>query len=175
MEWNLTLGYVLIAVGFLLLVAELFIPSGGILLVLALAGLAVGVALTFQYSVQFGLVTMIAVFVALPIFGGMLLHYWTRTPIGKRLVVKAPEDDASVHPAQKDLEPLRGRVGKALSALRPAGVVDFDGRRVDALTEGMMVEAGQLVRCLDVRAGKVIVRPVETPPARAELENADFS
>ena len=26
-----------------------------------------------------------------------------------------------------------------------------------------MVEAGQWVRCIDVRAGKVVVRPVEKP------------
>ena len=47
--------------------------------------------------------------------------------------------------------------------MRPSGAVDFDGRRVDALTEGDLVNAGQWVRCVDVRAGKVIVRPVEQP------------
>ena len=171
---ELTLGYTLIVVGFLLLTAELFIPSGGVLFVLALAGIGVGVAMTFQHSLNVGLATMVAVFIALPIVGGTLLHYWPRTPIGKRLVMNVPEEDGSVTPAQKELEPLRGRIGKATSSLRPAGVVDFDGRRVDALTEGMMVDPGQWVRCVDVRAGKVVVRPVEKPPV-ADLENADFT
>src|SRR5262249_16230504 len=156
---ELTLGFTLIVVGFLLMVAELFVPSGGILSVLSLGGIAVGVALTFQYSLTVGLTTLCAVFLALPVIGIALLHYWPRTPIGRRLVMTVPEaDDPSVHPAQKDLESLRGRVGKTLSSLRPAGVVDFDGRRVDALTEGIMVDPGQYVRCVDVRAGKVIVR-----------------
>jgi membrane-bound ClpP family serine protease len=173
---ELTLGYALIGAGFLLMVAELFIPSGGILGVLSLAGIGVGVALTFQYSTSVGLFTLIGVFIALPIFVSILLPYWPRTPIGKRLVIDAPDaEDAADHPAQKDLQSLRGQVGKALSSLRPAGVVDFDGRRVDALTEGMMVDPGQLVRCIDVRAGKLIVRPVEKPPVPADLENADFS
>jgi membrane-bound ClpP family serine protease len=172
---ELTLGYALIAAGFLLMLAELFIPSGGILGVLSLAGIGVGVALTFQYSARVGLFTLIGVFIALPILVSVLLPYWPRTPIGRRLVISAPEaEDAGDHPAQKDLESLRGSVGKALSSLRPAGVVDFDGRRVDALTEGMMVDPGQLVRCIDVRAGKLVVRPVEKPTAPADLENADF-
>jgi membrane-bound serine protease (ClpP class) len=156
------------------MVAELFVPSGGILSVLSLGAIAVGVALTFQYSLTVGLTTLAAVFLALPVVGITLLHYWPRTPIGRRLVMTVPEgDDPSVHPAQKDLESLRGRVGKTLSSLRPAGVVDFDGRRVDALTEGIMVDPGQYVRCVDVRFGKVIVRPVEKPSV-ADLENADF-
>ena len=57
-------------------------------------------------------------------------------------------------PVNLELERLRGRVGRALSDLRPSGVCDFDGWRVDTITEGMMVEAGQSVRCVDVRGGQ---------------------
>jgi hypothetical protein len=37
-----------------------------------------------------------------------------------------------------------------------------------------MIEPGQWVRCIDVRAGKVIVRPVERPPDLGDLEVSDF-
>ena len=77
-------------------------------------------------------------------------------------------------PANQELESLKGRFGKTISALRPAGVVDFEGRRVDTITEGMMVEPGQWVRCIDVRAGKVVVRPVDKP-SLGELETAVFT
>ena len=73
----------------------------------------------------------------------------------------------------QELEELRGRFGRTLSALRPSGVTDFDGRRVDTITEGMMVEPGQWVRCVDVRAGKVIVRPADKPDLGG-LETAVF-
>src|SRR5260370_42042322 len=107
---ELTLGYALIGAGFLLMVAELFIPSGGILGVLSLAGIGVGVALTFQYSTSVGLFTLIGVFIALPIFVSVLLPDWPRTPIGKRLVGSGPDpDDAPPHPAQKNLRAPRGR------------------------------------------------------------------
>ena len=77
-------------------------------------------------------------------------------------------------PVNLELEQYRGRIGRAISALRPSGVVDFDGRRVDVITEGMMVEPGQWVRCIDVRTGRVLVRPVEKANL-GDLEAADFS
>src|SRR5437870_790610 len=91
---DLTLGYALIALGFLLLGAELFIPSGGVLGVLSLASLAVGVAFTYRYSLRVGTITMIVVFVAIPIVVSFLLPYWSRSPIGRRLVMETPDADA---------------------------------------------------------------------------------
>jgi membrane-bound ClpP family serine protease len=160
----LTLGLVLIAAGFLLLVAELFIPSYGLLTVLSLGCLIGGVVCMFLHSRPAGVAALVGVVVALPLVGGLLIFLWPHTPLGKHLVLDVPEE-AEEHalPAHRDLEPLKGRIGRALSALRPSGVVDFDGRRVDTLTEGMPVEAGQWVRCIEVRAGKVVVRPVERP------------
>ncbi len=96
--------------------------------------------------------------------------------MGKQLFLSGPEEDATVAsmPVNLELERLRGRLGRAVSDLRPSGVSDFDGWRVDTITEGMMVEAGQWVRCVDVRSGKVIVRPVDRPNLEA-FENADLT
>ena len=80
---------------------------------------------------------------------------------------------AGVKASTQELEELRGQFGQALSSLRPAGVVDFNGRRIDCITEGIMVEPGQWVRCIEVKTGKVLVRPVEKPDIGG-LETADF-
>jgi membrane-bound serine protease (ClpP class) len=77
-------------------------------------------------------------------------------------------------PVLLELEQLRGRFGRAVSALRPGGIAEFDGKRVDTITEGLMVEPGHWVRCIDVRAGKVIVRPVDKPDL-GDLETAFFA
>ncbi len=171
----LTVGIALIGAGFLLLLGELLLPHGGILAVVAVACIAVGVAFAFFYDAVAGLAALIGVFVTVPLFMGLMAHYWPRTPVGQRFLLPgtAPEDTVAAQPHLQDLEHLKGRFGRTLSALRPAGVVDFDGRRVDTLTEGMMVEPGQWVRCVDVRAGKVVVRPAERPNIEG-LENAIF-
>lgn len=175
MDSSLTLAYGLIAAGILLLGAELLFPSG-LMFALAVAAVAVGVTMTFSHDLTTGVVTLVVVAVTLPILGGVLLHYWPRTRLGRKFFLPNPADDATLatSSANQDLERLRGRYGKTVSTLHPAGITEFDGVRVDTITEGMMVESGQWVRCIDVRAGRVIVRQVERP-GLADLETAIFT
>jgi len=174
---SIVLAYVLIAVGILMLVAELFLPTSGVLVVLSLCAVAFGVTMTFLYGEDptTGVITLVCVFIALPLLGGLLFHYWPKTRVGKQFFLNGPEEDATIAsmPVNTELEALRGRFGRATSALRPAGVVEFDGKRIDTITEGMMVDPGQWVRCIDVKAGKVIVRPVDKPDL-GDLETAIF-
>ncbi len=145
------------------------------LLAVAVAALAVGVALTFSQDTSTGLITLACLLVAAVVVGA-LLPYWWQTPFGRRMLLPGPKEDTTLAstPVNQELEQLVGRVGRAISDLRPSGVTDFDGRRVDTITEGMMVDAGQWVRCIEVRAGRVVVRPVEKPDLNT-LETADFS
>ena len=60
-------------------------------------------------------------------------------------------------------EPAGSLVDRLLiaSVTRSDGL--FEGKRIDTITEGMMVEAGDWVKCIDVRAAKVVVRPIPKP------------
>jgi membrane-bound ClpP family serine protease len=173
---NMVLAYGLIALSLVLLAAELFLPTFGVLFVLGLTALVVGIAMTFNASPSQGMVTLIAVFVIIPILGPILLHYWPKTALGKRFFLTGPEeDDTLAHmPTNLELEALRGRYGRTVSALRPAGVTEFDGKRVDTMSEGQMIDPGVWVRCIDVKSGKVIVRQVDKPPDLANMETADL-
>ena len=174
MDSNLILGVLLILGGFLLLLVELAFPSG-FFLVLSLGGLLAGVFCVFLFNVTAGAAALLVVFVGFPLVIYLLSRLAPKTPMRHLLLIKDPEQETTLAttPMYLELEQFRGRFGKTLSTLRPAGVVDFDGRRVDALTEGMMVDAGQWVRCVDVKAGKVVVRPAEKPNLNA-LETTDF-
>jgi membrane-bound serine protease (ClpP class) len=142
------------------------------LFVLALAALIAGIAISFSSDTTQGLITLIAVFVIIPIAGPVLLHLMPRTKMGKKLFLDAAAEDASVAamPVNLELEQLRGRYGKTLSSLRPSGITEFDGRRVDTMSEGDMIAPGQWVRCIDVKAGRVVVRQVDRPPDLADMD-----
>ncbi|MBY0525247.1 MAG: hypothetical protein K2R98_17705 [Gemmataceae bacterium] len=172
----LLLALILIAAGLALLLAELFVPAHGALFAFGIGAIVVGVAVPFMYGdSRTGLLTLMGVFIVVPATVSLMFHLWPRTAIGRRLIKSGPEDDATVAtmPVNVELEQFRGRYGRAVSWLRPSGVAEFDGRRIDVLTEGMMVEPGGWVRCFDVKAGKVIVRPVDRPDL-GKLENATF-
>lgn len=174
MDWILPIA--LIVLGLLLLIAEVFIPSGGVLFVLALVSLIAGITMIFFIpesrggGITAGLVTIAVVFVLIPMVVGIAFYYWPKTPFGKRFILAAPQaDDEHVpqaFPERADFSQLKGQVGRALSPLRPSGIVLIQGRRIDAETEGVFVEAGQFVRVVDTRPSYVIVRPLTPDEAQ---------
>jgi membrane-bound ClpP family serine protease len=174
---NLTLAYGLIALGVVLLLAELFLPSG-ILAVLALAALVVGLAMSFSGSPSTGVATLLTLFVVLMVLISVARYYLPRSGMGRRLFLhRTPEEDETLAhtTAHQELERLRGRHGQTLSSLRPAGVTLFDGQRVDTISEGELIEPGTWVRCIDVKAGKVIVRAVDKPPDLGDIDPTAFT
>lgn len=171
---NLTVAYVLIALGLVLLVAELFVPTSGTLFLACSVCLLAGIVMSFYYGdASTGMVTLLCVFVAVPALATVAMYFWPRTPMGRRLILRDQDATIAQMPVNLELEALRGRYARAMSDLRPAGAAEFDGRRIDVITEGMMVTAGDWVRCVEVKAGKVVVRPTE-PPDLKDLEADDF-
>jgi membrane-bound ClpP family serine protease len=173
---TLTIAYALIAIGLVLMAAELFLPTHGVLLALGVGAAIIGVALTFNYGLSTGVITLLVLLVIVPLFGGALVNLWPKTPMGKRLFLTGPANDDAVAnmPVNLELERLRGRYGKTLSALRPCGLVDFDGQRIDTMTDGQMIEPNQWVRCVDIKGGHVIVRPVDAPPDLGTMDTELF-
>ncbi len=172
---NLTLAYLLLAVGAVLMLAELFLPTGGICFVLAALCALAGVLLIFVYGdTRTGFIALIIAFVAVPVGLSALFYLWPQSLWGKRLI-PTDEDNVTIAsmPGNVQLEILKGRMGKTVSPLRPAGIVEFDGKRVDCITEGMMIDANQWVRCIDVKAGRVIVRQIDKPNLE-DLETTNF-
>lgn len=170
------LAYGLIVLGLFLCAAEIFLPTMGILAVLGIAAVIAGVSMIFRVDSTQGLVTLIVIFVLVPVATPLLLKLWPHTPLGKRFFLSAAEEDATVAsmPTLLELEQLRGRYGKTVAPLRPSGTAEFDGRRVDVMSEGDLVDAGRWVRCVDVRAGRVLVRPVERPPDLGDMPTTEL-
>jgi membrane-bound serine protease (ClpP class) len=176
MEWYLILAFVLFGFGVVLLTAEFFLPTGGVLVVAAVGCFVLAVGLILYYGTMYEAVAaIIGLSVGLPIAGGVMFYGWRRLSLksgvdsesGSATVISAPE--------LAELEQLRGRHGRTVSFMRPSGTVEIDGRRIDALTEGMMLEPGVWVRCVDVRAGRVIVRQVEPPGDLSDMRIDDFN
>ena len=154
----------ILALGLILAMAEVFIPSGGILAVLSVGCIVWSIVLAFQKNnLGSALTFLLVVLVVLPIVVGVAFYYWPRSPFGKYFFLTGPSADEidSRTPQQHSLQGLRGQVGRTLTPLRPAGVSEFEGRRVDTVTEGVMIDAGELVRVIEVRGNRVVVRRVE--------------
>lgn len=168
----LSFAFVLAALGLALFVGEYFLPTGGILLVAGLLLFVSAVGVVGYYGeTQEAAVAVLALCVGVPLGGTGLVYFW-----GRRMALRAAGDDNApvTTTVAGPADGLKGRVGQALTPMRPAGSVQFDGRRVDAQTEGMMLDAGTWVRCVEVRAGTVIVRQIPKPADLSDMDLDDL-
>lgn len=147
----------LAVVGLCLIVAEVFFVSAGMLGILAGVSLLSAVFMAFQDSMALGFTTLLGEAIAAPIVLGFAFKILPKTPFGKQLILSGPETQGKAGAADPGLSALLGKTGIALSALRPAGFARIDGRKVDVVTRGEMLDAGIEIVVLDVTANRVVV------------------
>ncbi len=154
---------VLMLVGLGLVVLELFIPSGGILGFLATIAVVVSVVLGFMSSPGHGVMMLVANVIVVPAVVALMFKWWPHTPMGRRVLLDVP-DEEQLKPHDPELEALkklRGRVARAHSPMLPSGAIEIDGQIYDALSEGVPIDPGQLVRIVEVQGNRVVVRPLD--------------
>ncbi len=161
--------------GLSLLVAEFFVPSGGMIFLGACACLLIGVWGAWKawgvsdFSVFLGYIAMLFVLIPGAIGGG--LYLLQNTSLGDRVLLKAP-DPEEVSPYAKEVERLRkliGRRGRTVGLLHPAGMVEVDGERYHCASTGMMVDPNTEVEIIDVDGTRLVVRvPFETETRQDE-------
>jgi len=163
LAWEASWSWValLLAAGILLAVAEIFIPSHGILTFLSIASFVAAVVAAFLIGQTPGVITLFAVLVLAPFLIYVLLRVWPHTPLAKRLILTGPSAVGKAGDlAHLDPKALVGRIGVAKTMLRPSGKMVLDGRPIDCLTQGDLVPAGQKVRILAVEGAKVVVEAI---------------
>lgn len=180
MDYNAIFAIGLVLIGFTLIIAEVFIPSGGVILTLCVMCFAFGVyfaKLAWYASHPVIFWTFLgSLGVLIPAFVAGVFTIMPRTKIGKKILLEAP-DPEEVTPylnEQRRLEQLIGQFGKATTNLNPGGMIQVQGERFHGFSsEGMIVPRGDDVRVVAVRGNRIVVRPVlsgEIESAQAEQE-----
>lgn len=172
------LAILLLVVGLFVLVLELFLPSGGMLFVIAMVAIVSSVVVGFFVSPYVGS-TLLGIDIVLAIIlPGIGIKIWQMTPMGRRMFLDAPgpvESTPAHSPVIISSEDgfqyamLLDQIGRTETILRPAGTTDFDGRRIDTVSEGVMIERGEWVRVVAVEGRRVVVRRIDPPLADEDL------
>ncbi len=161
MGWLLfaVLLYVACAV---LIVAEVFVPSGGLLSIAALACAVGGVAIFFRISTLAG---WLGVFVAVLMIPLLLIGAYRllpRTRFGRDVILAGPaRERGDAISDTPELIKLLGQTGKVLTPLRPVGTCLFSGRRVECVAEAGYVQKGAAVKVIRVEGTQLTVRVVD--------------
>jgi len=163
----------LLVLGLLLVVMEVFVPSAGMLGTLAALSVLGSIAMAFRAGWLAGATFLLMAAVVVPISVSMALRVWPHTPMGKRLLLTVPKAE-ELKPDNEQLRMLKsliGQVGRARSPMLPAGAVEIGDQMINAQSSGLPIDPGQWVRVVDVRGSCVIVRaltPEEKPAERQD-------
>lgn len=147
------------ALGFV--VAELFVPSHGMLAIIA--GLcALGAVVMASYaSVLLGVFFGLAVIIVAPIVFFWAAKLYPQTPMGRRVLLTPPPPPLT-DPDALPNGPIVGDRGVTMSILRPAGSVDIAGQRINCVSEAEVIPAGTPVEVIHVAGSRIVVKAVNT-------------
>ena len=160
-------GELLLALlGVALLVLELLVIPGfglagiaGILaLFAALVMSVIGSGATPEFFMLAGGRMLLSLLVAL-IASFVLLRFMPRLPFGRQLILHSGLGTGHEHgSAPASDRRWLGKRGRTTSPLRPAGIADIEGARVDVVSEGGMIEPGTPIEVTRVDGNRIVVR-----------------
>ncbi len=160
MTSQMILPILLQAAGMAVLVAEILLPSGGVLTIIAVGLLGYSLYQVFAtISIVAGMAFVAADIVILPIVGIVGMKLLARSPLALRSSLSKTDGVVSY---DEKLADYLGKQGVALTDMRPAGTAKIEGERVDVVTRGDYIEKGDAVEVSRVEGGRVVVKKKRT-------------
>ena len=170
------LEVMLFLAGLFCLAAEIFVLpgfgvlglGGGVLLIASLVLASQSFVLpTNDYQIrqlQWSLLGILGAAVGVSLLGVLLRRWLPSTPVLRNVLLEPPSavDDTL---EEDGLEALIGMEGTTTTRLAPAGKARIDGRVREVSSDGSLVEPGTPVRVVEVRGGRVLVKPLMRPSA----------
>ena len=145
--------------GMALLLAEFIVPG----LICGIVGVVLIVAsgvLAFKvYPEHLLLIVVVELLgVAATVIAGMYMLARTRAAKGI-ILATSQQADAGWVAAETDHD-LLGKIGSVYTALRPAGTIMVEGKRVDAVSSGDFIDKGAAIRVIETHGARVVVEKV---------------
>lgn len=160
----------LVGSGLMLLVLEVFvIPGFGLAGIVGIGALLAGLSLSFvgagdtwQFILAAAGRVVLSLLLALAA-SLALLRYLPRLPFGRRLILETGlAAEAGFASAPPNDDRWLGKSGTAFSPLRPAGIAEIEGERVDVVSDGEFIEPGVPITATRVDGNRIVVRRART-------------
>ncbi len=168
----------LFGIGVTFLAIELFVTPGfgvmGVIgLVCALAGIVMALVeldLPLDVSLDLGYLQhaltvagiRIAILLVVVVAAtALLFKHFPETRFGKHIILGSETAAEAGYVSQRErADELVGKRGVAVGALRPAGIAEIDGQRVDVVSLGDFIKQGSAVEVVQVDGNRVVVKRV---------------
>ena len=150
---------VCVLLGMILIIVEVFLPGFGLP---GIGGIVLVGAGVVMVGMHFGSLTAVGTLLVIIAVLAVLVSWVLRQASrggGKRSDLFLQERD-DLRTQQEVMKVLVGKSGTTTSVLRPAGIGDFDGVRLNVVTEGGFIEKDMPIEIVRVDGSRIVVRPV---------------
>lgn len=157
--WNVP-AILCLVVGIALIICEMLLPGFGVSGILGIIALIF--AVVFRADSPEAAIITIALMLVLILFAGFVIfRSLKKGRLARSSIVldDSIEKDATSLSTQ-DIQALVGREGVCLNTLRPSGNADFDGLKLDVVSDGEFIKAGSAVRIVRVEGLRILVKEV---------------
>lgn len=149
-------------VGLGLVVLETFMPGFGLPGISGIVLHVIAVVLTwFSHGPMAALGMTIVTLSVITIAVSVSLRSAANGKLSKsKLVLNETESNEAGYRATKDMEVFLGKEGVAITVLRPTGMAEFDGVRLNVVSEGEFIQSGAKVQIVRVEGSRILVRTI---------------
>lgn len=153
---TLVIPIALILLGLALVLAEVYLAPG--MSVFGVAGVIVAAAGVGYAFVQGGAVGGLGALAGTFIAGALLVGVLWKLGAWERFILRDTMGSGEDEERSASRARLIGKEGVALSPLRPTGVADIDGERVEVCSDGAFIAAGSAIRVVAIDRTRFLVR-----------------
>ena len=144
-----------LALGAALMIVEVFLPGFGLPGVSGIVLIGAGtVIIWLKAGALTALATLLVVIAVLTVLISYMMRRATEGGAHARIFLREKEELRS----GEDMQVLLGKQGRTTSVLRPAGIGDFDGVRLNVVTEGSFIERDRPIEIVNVDGARIVVR-----------------
>lgn len=147
----------LFIIGLIFILLEFFVP-GGILGILGLSAVVGSLFMAGENNTLIAVSLLIAIMVSLTVSILLVKVFNKNMKFFKKMVLKDATTTEEGYVSNVNRVELLGKIGMALTPLRPAGIASFDDERVDVVTEGSFIDQDSEVIVVKVEGSRIVVR-----------------
>lgn len=150
---------IILLLAIILLIIEMFTPGfgvpGGMGIILLVAGIILTASTPFE-----ALVMIVILLIILGAALKIILHSAASGWLSKTLILNDSLTKSAGYIGTEDLEYFVGKEGITLTVLRPSGSAEFDGVKLDVVSEGEYIPKNTKVKITEVSGRRIVVKPV---------------
>ena len=148
-------------IGLIAIIVEFFVPAIGIIGIVG-GGCIIGsvVFAYLDYGILTGSLFLLGALILTPLLIIFYFKIFPKTIIGKRLILNTKQSRESGFTSftQEKYRNLKGSSGVVIKDLRPIGIVEIEGQRFNALTNGEYLDSGSRIQVFKVEGNRVFVK-----------------